>query len=129
MPVRDAIDAQVGLGYPDGFTGEPPAASITVTDRDRGLLALAQRAALRREHEIVLDDTQLDSLTGPAPTGIRPTAELTVRVHALQPQARQTLHHRFRERERETAESFTGHRGVWPCSLSPKFKYDDEYAA
>ncbi|MEH1128362.1 lantibiotic dehydratase [Micromonospora sp. CPCC 206061] len=82
VPILDAIDAQVGLGYPDGFTGEPPAASSTVTDRDRGLLALAQRAALRREHEIILDDTLLDSLAGPAPSEVRPTAELTVRVHA-----------------------------------------------
>lgn len=87
VPALDAIDAQVGLGYPDGFTGEPPAASSTVTDRDRGLLVLAQRAALRREHEIVLDDTMLDSLTGPAPSQIRPTAELTVRVHASSLQA------------------------------------------
>jgi thiopeptide-type bacteriocin biosynthesis protein len=82
VPAMDAIDPQVGLGYPDGFTGEPPAASSTVTDRDQGLLALAQRAALRREHEIILDETLLDSLTGPAPSDIQPTAELTVRVHA-----------------------------------------------
>ncbi|WDQ02218.1 lantibiotic dehydratase [Micromonospora chalcea] len=81
VPVLDAIDVQVGLGYPDGFTGEPADASA-VTDRDRGLLALAQRAALRREHEVVLDDALLERLGGPAPTEIPPTAELTVRVHA-----------------------------------------------
>ncbi|MGH3678712.1 MAG: lantibiotic dehydratase [Natronosporangium sp.] len=82
VPVLDAVDAQVGIGYPDGFTGQPVAAWSTVTDRDRVLLALAQRAALRREHEIILDDTLLDRLTGPAPGEIQPTAELTVRVHA-----------------------------------------------
>jgi thiopeptide-type bacteriocin biosynthesis protein len=82
VPILDAVDAQVGLGYPDGFTGQPAAASSTVTDRDQGLLALAQRAALRREHEIVLDGRMLDSLTGPAPSEVQPTAELTVRVHA-----------------------------------------------
>ncbi|MEV5695550.1 lantibiotic dehydratase [Micromonospora globbae] len=82
VPILDAIDAQVGLGYPDGFTGEPTDASAVVTDRDRGLLALAQRAALRREHEVVLDDALLERLAGPAPTEIPPTAELTVRVHA-----------------------------------------------
>lgn len=82
VPLLDAIDAQVGLGYPDGFTGEPADAPATLTDRDRGLLALAQRAALRREHEVVLTDALLDRLAGPVPAEIPPTAELTVRVHA-----------------------------------------------
>ncbi|SCL17903.1 lantibiotic dehydratase [Micromonospora inyonensis] len=82
VPLLDAIDAQVGLGYPDGFTGEPANDLAVLTDRDRGLLALAQRAALRREHEVVLDDTLLERLAGAAPTEIPPTAELTVRVHA-----------------------------------------------
>ncbi|WP_165947217.1 lantibiotic dehydratase [Micromonospora sp. 15K316] len=82
VPLLDAIDPQVGLGYPDGFTGEPTDASAVLTDRDQGLLALAQRAALRREHEVVLDDPMLERLAGAAPTEIAPTAELTVRVHA-----------------------------------------------
>ncbi|MEU2615400.1 lantibiotic dehydratase [Micromonospora sp. NPDC007271] len=82
VPLLDAIDVQVGLGYPDGFTGEPANDSAALIDRDRRLLALAQRAALRREHEVDLDDALLDRLTGPAPAEIPPTAELTVRVHA-----------------------------------------------
>lgn len=82
VPVVDAIDTQVGLGYPDGFTGEPPNGSLALTDRDQGLLALAQRAALHGEREVVLDDASLEKLTGFTPVEIAPTAEVTVRVHA-----------------------------------------------
>jgi hypothetical protein len=55
---------------------------VAVTDRDRILLALAQRAALRREQEILLTDAVLATITGPAPADVQPSAELTVRVHA-----------------------------------------------
>jgi len=82
VPVLDAVDAHIGVGYPDGFTGEPSDADAVLTDRDRGLVALAQRAALRRQYEVLLDDTLMDELAGAAPTEILPTAELTVRVHA-----------------------------------------------
>jgi thiopeptide-type bacteriocin biosynthesis protein len=82
VPVLDAIDAQVGLGYPHGFTGEAADTASALTDRDQRLLALAQRAALRHEHEVILDDALLEDLAGAAPTEILPTAELTVRVHA-----------------------------------------------
>lgn len=82
VPVRDAVDAQVGLGYPDGFAGESADAAAVLTVRDRRLLALAQSAALRHEHEVMLDDARLEELAGAAPTEISPTAELTVRVHA-----------------------------------------------
>ncbi|SCF48747.1 thiopeptide-type bacteriocin biosynthesis domain-containing protein [Micromonospora matsumotoense] len=82
VPVLDAVDAQVGLGYPAGSTGEPAEEAALVTDRDRRLLVLALRAALRREHEVVLDDALLEQVAGAAPNEIFPTAELTVRVHA-----------------------------------------------
>lgn len=87
VPLLDAVDAQVGLGYPDGFTGEPADTASALTDRDQRLLALAQRAALRHEHEVILDDALLEDLAGAAPTEILPTAELTVRVHAESIQA------------------------------------------
>ncbi|MER5466921.1 lantibiotic dehydratase [Streptomyces sp. NPDC002668] len=83
VPILDAVDAQIGLGCPDGFTGEPTDA----TDRDQRLIALAQGAALRRQHEVILDDAALEELAGAAPTEILPTAELTVRVHANSLQA------------------------------------------
>lgn len=82
VPILDAVDGQVGLGYPDGFTGEPADDPTEMNDRDRRLLALAQRAALRGEHEVVLDDASLERLAGAAPTEVYPTAELTVRIHA-----------------------------------------------
>jgi thiopeptide-type bacteriocin biosynthesis protein len=82
VPVRDAVDADVGLGYPAGFSGATPAAPAAVTDRDRSLLALAQRAALHRELEIVLTDTLLATLAGPVPSDVQPSTELTLRVHA-----------------------------------------------
>ncbi|MBC8092221.1 MAG: lantibiotic dehydratase, partial [Pseudonocardia sp.] len=89
VPVLDAVDAQVGLGYPDGFTGEPADDASLSHDRDRKLLALAQRAALRQEHEVVVDDALLDQIVGAAPTDTCPTAELTVRVHSDSVQALQ----------------------------------------
>lgn len=82
VPVHDVVDADVGLGYPAGFTGAPPAALAAITNRDRALLALAQRAALRREQEIVLDDALLASLAGPVPSDVKTSTELTLRVHA-----------------------------------------------
>ncbi|MCP2325233.1 thiopeptide-type bacteriocin biosynthesis protein [Hamadaea flava] len=87
VPILDAVDGQVGLGYPDGFTGEPAEDATELHDRDRRLLALAQRAALRGEHEVVLDDASLERVAGAAPTEVYPTAELTVRVHAESLQA------------------------------------------
>lgn len=82
VPVLDAVDTQVGLGYPRGFTGEPADEAAVLTERDRGLLALAQRAALRGDHEVVFDDALLEQVAGAAPVEVVPTAELTVRVHA-----------------------------------------------
>lgn len=83
VPVRDAVDADVGLGYPAGFTGAAPAAPDVLTDRDRALVGLAQRAALCREQEIVLTDAVLAAVAGPTPVDdVQPATELTVRVHA-----------------------------------------------
>ncbi|MDI1461075.1 lantibiotic dehydratase [Catellatospora sp. KI3] len=87
VPILDAVDGQVGLGYPDGFTGEPTDHTTKLHDQDRRLLALAQRAALRGEHEVVLDDAALEQVAGAAPSEVYPTAELTVRVHAESLQA------------------------------------------
>lgn len=87
VPVLDAVDAQIGLGYPKGFTGEPAHAANVLTERDQRLVALAQSAALRQQHEVVLDDAVLEQLAGAAPAEILPTAELTVRVHSQSLQA------------------------------------------
>jgi lantibiotic biosynthesis protein len=47
VPVLDAVDPDVGLGYPAGYHGAPAALPAALTDRDRTLLALAQNAAPR----------------------------------------------------------------------------------
>nr|WP_221383158.1 lantibiotic dehydratase [Actinoplanes polyasparticus] len=82
VPVRDAVDPVLGLGYPAGFEGANPAPGPAVTDRDRALVALAQRAALRRQHEILLDDQLLSALALEQAETVQNTTELTVRVHA-----------------------------------------------
>ncbi|QHC26379.1 lantibiotic dehydratase [Streptomyces sp. GS7] len=83
VPVLEAVD-DTGLGYPEGFLGGPPAeANGSLTERDLKLLALAQNAALRRQGEIVLDDSMIADLAAAGPEmRVQPTTELTVRVHA-----------------------------------------------
>ncbi|MFG2059390.1 lantibiotic dehydratase [Micromonospora sp. NPDC048930] len=83
VPVRDAVDADIGLGYPAGYRGAPPVPPVALTPRDRKLLALAQEAALRRQHEVMLDDSMIRDLAGEEPiTQVQPSTELTVAVHA-----------------------------------------------
>lgn len=83
IPVLRAVDPDVGLGLPNGYLGAPPIQTPGLTDRDRRLLAIAQRAALKHQREILLDDATLAELAGGQPAAsIQPTTELTVRVHA-----------------------------------------------
>ncbi|QDY11216.1 lantibiotic dehydratase [Micromonospora sp. HM134] len=83
VPVRDAVDADLGLGYPAGYRGATSAPPPALTARDRKLMALAQDAALRREREVVLDDVAIADLNGGAPiVSVQPSTELTVTVHA-----------------------------------------------
>lgn len=89
VPVLDVVDADIGLGYPAGYLGGPvQPARGALTDRDVKLLALAQNTALRQQRTIVLDDAMIADLTAVDPAvPAQPTTELTVRVHALSPQA------------------------------------------
>ncbi|MFI7707497.1 lantibiotic dehydratase [Nonomuraea sp. NPDC049480] len=88
IPVLDAVDADIGLGYPAGYLGAAPPQQATPTKRDTHLLPLAQRAALLRQREIVLDDELIDrlSVVGKG-TPIQTSTELTVRVDAPTAQA------------------------------------------
>ncbi|MET8012956.1 lantibiotic dehydratase [Streptomyces sp. NPDC005271] len=83
VPILDAVDGDTGLGYPAGFLGGPPApAGGPLIEQDVKLLALAQNAALRRQHEIVLDEAMIADLTAAGPDmRVQPTTELTVRIH------------------------------------------------
>ncbi|MFI7077568.1 lantibiotic dehydratase [Micromonospora sp. NPDC049903] len=83
VPLCEVVDADVGLGYPSGYRGALPTAPAPVTQRDRKLLALAQKAALRRQHEVVLDDATIRDLAGEVSIAqAQPTTELTVTIHA-----------------------------------------------
>ncbi|MEU1762851.1 lantibiotic dehydratase [Micromonospora sp. NPDC005652] len=81
--VRDLV-SDGGLGFPAGYRGSqyeqrPP----TLTDRDRLLLRLAQRAAMTGTDEIVLDEQLIETLCAdPAAVHPPPHTELTVQVHA-----------------------------------------------
>ncbi len=84
VPVLDAVDADIGLGYPAGYMGgapSPPASPLT--DRDTKLLTLAQKAALRHQREILVDEALVAHLAKAAHGAqVQPTTELTVRIHA-----------------------------------------------
>jgi lantibiotic biosynthesis protein len=81
--VLDAVDADIGLGYPAGYLGASTPAGAAMTHRDLTLLTLAQKAALRRQREIPLDEAMVTDLAVTDPgTPIQPTTELTVRIHA-----------------------------------------------
>lgn len=82
VPILDAVDADIGLGYPAGYLGSAPTPPGEPTARDTQLLALAQNAALRHCHEIRLDEAMIASLAIDPGTHIQPTTELTVRIHA-----------------------------------------------
>ena len=83
VPVLDAVDSDIGLGYPAGYLGAPSPPSSSLSERDTKLLALTQKAALRGQHEILLDEATVTDLEVAGSEGpIQPTTELTVRVHA-----------------------------------------------
>ncbi|GAA4211376.1 lantibiotic dehydratase [Microbispora amethystogenes] len=83
VPVLDAVDPDIGLGYPAGYLGAPSPPSSPLSERDVKLLALAQRAALRGQREILLDEaTVADLEVAGSEAPIQPTTELTIRVHA-----------------------------------------------
>ncbi len=84
VPVLDATDDSAGLGFPDGYLGSRQAdRASSLTERDRALARLAQRAVIRGEQEITLDDALVAALAVADPGDpVQPTAELTVRVHA-----------------------------------------------
>jgi thiopeptide-type bacteriocin biosynthesis protein len=83
VPVLDAVNPDIGLGYPAGYLGAPPLPAPTIGDRDRKLLALAQKATRLGQLEIVLDDGLIADLNGDdTVTSVQPTTALTVRVNA-----------------------------------------------
>jgi lantibiotic biosynthesis protein len=83
VPVLDVV-SDSGIGWPDGYPGTvTPEPRSPMSSRDQTLLALAQRAALDGQSEVVLDDALIDTLRL-GPERLRPPShlEVGVRVHA-----------------------------------------------
>jgi thiopeptide-type bacteriocin biosynthesis protein len=84
VSVLEVVSDSTGLGFPAGYLGSTPAGQKSpLASRDKTLLKLAQRAVIRGEHEITLDDALIEELSAVSPGDpLQPSAELTVRVHA-----------------------------------------------
>ncbi|GII96365.1 lantibiotic dehydratase [Sinosporangium siamense] len=86
VPVQQITNFEVGLGYPAGYRGaaiKPPA---SLQSRERMLLRMAQRAALRRQREIHLDErdvSEMAAVAGQQPSlHVVPHTELRFSVQA-----------------------------------------------
>ncbi|MFD8092364.1 lantibiotic dehydratase [Streptomyces malaysiensis] len=84
VPVRDLVDADLGLGFPDGYLDAEPEAGTAVSGRDWHLFALAQQAALEGRDEVHLDEELVRALTPGEPDRVRlpPHLELRFRLQA-----------------------------------------------
>ncbi|MFJ6752231.1 lantibiotic dehydratase [Streptomyces sp. NPDC091266] len=84
VPLRDLVDADIGLGFPEGYLDAEPETGEPVSTRDRHLLALAQQAALDGHDEVVLDEKLVSVLTVGASDRLRlpPHLELRFRLQA-----------------------------------------------
>ncbi|MFI7221257.1 lantibiotic dehydratase [Micromonospora maritima] len=84
VPVRDVVDPDSGIGFPDGYPGtaaDNPRSPLS--RRDELLLALAQRAAVDGVDEVLLDEERIAQLElGPPRLRLPPHLEASARVHA-----------------------------------------------
>lgn len=76
-PVRDLLDPATGLGLPAHYAAPPPAPRSA---RDERLAALAQQAVLDGTAEVVLDDTLIGEITGPASAGAQPVPHMDITI-------------------------------------------------
>ncbi|GLW74711.1 hypothetical protein Kpho02_70080 [Kitasatospora phosalacinea] len=87
VPLLDMV-ADSGIGWPDGYPGARPSEAPRFNERDQLLACLAQRAALEREREVVLDEELLAALAlGPTEPRLPPHLEIVARLHASSRQA------------------------------------------
>lgn len=84
VPLRDVVDADVGLGFPAGYRDAEPEQREALTTREQRLLSLAQGAALDGRDEIRLDEEMIRTLTvgDPAAMQVPPHLELRFQIHA-----------------------------------------------
>ncbi|MFF2546626.1 lantibiotic dehydratase [Kitasatospora sp. NPDC058063] len=88
VPLLDTV-ADSGIGWPDGYPGTRAAEPARFGERDEVLAALAQRAALDGQREVVLDEQLLRALDlGPADgPRLPPHLEIGFHLHARSRQA------------------------------------------
>ncbi|MFD8750078.1 lantibiotic dehydratase [Kitasatospora sp. NPDC059577] len=88
VPLLDVV-ADSGIGWPDGYPGARPAEPARFGKRDEVLTALAQRAALDGQREVVLDEQLLSALDLGPDDGPRlpPHLEIGFHLHARSRQA------------------------------------------
>lgn len=85
VPLAEVTDPATGLGLPATYRGsDRSVTALPVTDRERGLLRLAQQATMGGADEITLDEQTVADLAGPDDPLLRPPphVELFVQVHA-----------------------------------------------
>jgi lantibiotic biosynthesis protein len=86
VPLRDLTDPDTGLGFPVSYRGTVLKRPVLATSRrDEHLLALAQRAALDDQREIVLTEEDIKALSLGEPAQVPAHVELcfTVLAHSL----------------------------------------------
>ncbi|WP_088979162.1 lantibiotic dehydratase [Micromonospora coxensis] len=84
VPLREVVDPDSGIGFPDGYSGASAAQPRSpLSRRDEVLLAIAQRAALDGANEVLLDEALIAQLElGPQRLRLPPHLEASVRVQA-----------------------------------------------
>ncbi|MBB4930700.1 thiopeptide-type bacteriocin biosynthesis protein [Lipingzhangella halophila] len=70
VPLGELTHPDTGLGFPAGYRGSSTATPPGLSERDRGLLRLAQQAALEQRREVTLGEEDLAAL-------VRQTTETT----------------------------------------------------
>ena len=86
VPLRELLDPVTGLGYPTGYRDSSSARrEVPLTERDRYLMARVQRLDRDGDHELVLDEQDLDALHVGDVAQVWATTEVTIAVHATSP--------------------------------------------
>ncbi len=84
VPLKDLVHPDTGLGLPATYRGSDRTVSAApFSDRDKRLLALAQKTIMRGGNEIALDDRMISELAGNVEMRhVPPHVEIFVQIHA-----------------------------------------------
>jgi thiopeptide-type bacteriocin biosynthesis protein len=86
VPLMELINPDSGLGFPATYRGSDRTATVApLSERDRQLLTLVQKATMAGSDEITLDDQIIRDLAGEAAevAQVPPHVELFVQIHAV----------------------------------------------